>query len=178
MPLGIVVRKTPGVTRWVKWNWTPVAVLPFADAADWKLLRAEGDVEEFHAATVPMTLHAADAEAYLHGLSTKVPAIYVVMRTGEGDAPLDFVTVTASPYEGQDYADTSDEIVEKVPMSEGVVAFVRDFADLFYEEEVFVKRKRKNARVDQREDGRGDARIPQMADVYRAPSNARKVRLN
>lgn len=178
MPLGIVMRKTPGVTRWVRWNWSPVAVLPFAEPADWKLLRRDGECEEYHAATLPMTLHAADAEAYRHGLSTQTPAIYVVMRPGTGDAPLDFVTVTASPYEGQDYADTSEDIVEKVPMSDGVIAFVRDFADKHYEEEVFVKRKRKNARVDRSEDGKGDARIPQIADVYRAPTSARKVRLN
>ena len=38
-----------------------------------------------------------------------------------------------------------------------------------YEEEAFVKRRRKNARVDQAEDGIGDARIRQTSDVYRAP---------
>jgi hypothetical protein len=177
MPLGIVMRKTPGVTRWITWNWTPVAVLPFAKSAKWKLLRQEGDAEEYHATTLPMTMHAADAEAYMHGLSTKIPSIYVVMRPGAGEADLDFVMATASPYEAQDYADTGEEIVEKVPMPEGVVAFVRDFAEEFYEEEVFVKRKRKNARVDLSEDGKGDARIAQMADVFRAPAS-RKARLN
>ena len=28
----------------------------------------EGDVQEFHAVTLDMELHAADAESYLHGL--------------------------------------------------------------------------------------------------------------
>ena len=26
--LGVVIRKQPGVTRWAKWNWRAVAVLP------------------------------------------------------------------------------------------------------------------------------------------------------
>ncbi|MEP5761453.1 MAG: DUF3305 domain-containing protein [Litoreibacter sp.] len=175
MPLGIVMRKTPGVTRWVRWNWTPVAVLPGADPAHWKLMRSDGEAEEFHAATLNLTLHAADAEAYMHGLSANIPSIYVVMRLGD---PLDFVLVTASPYEAQDYAESGEEIVEKVPMTRGLLDFVQEFSQLHYEEEVFVKRRRDKARVDRREDGKGDARITQMSDIYRAPGSKRKARLS
>lgn len=170
VPLGVVIRKAPGVTRWVKHVWRAVAVLPGAGAADWKELRRDGDAIEYHAATVPMTLHAADAEAYLHGLSTQVPCVYVVMRDCEGDAPLEVLLVTASPYEGQDYADTGEELVEKVPMPEGLVALVRDFVHTHHEEETFVKRKRDRVKVEQVQDGIGDARIRQTADVFRAPN--------
>lgn len=169
MPLGIVIRKTPGVTRWVKHVWRAVAVLPGAAPADWKELRRDGDTIEYHAATVPMHLHAADAEAYLHGLSTRTPCIYVVMREGIDDAPLEVLLATASPYEGQDYADTGEELVEKVPMPEGLIALVRDFVDAHHEEETFVKRKRDRVKVEQTQDGIGDPRIRQTADVFRAP---------
>ena len=37
----------------------------------------------------------------------------------------------------------------------------------------FVKRKRDRKRIDVREDGIGDARIRQTADVYRAPSQTK-----
>ena len=170
IPLGIVIRKAPGVTRWVDHVWKAVAVLPGAGPAHWKKLRCDGDVIEYHAATVPLELFRTDTEAYLHGLSTKIPAIYVVMRESEGADPLDVVLTTASPYEAQDYADTGEELVEKVPMPEGLVAWIRDYVEQHHEDEVFIKRRRDKSRVDREENGIGDARIRQTADVYRAPS--------
>ena len=169
IPLGIVIRRVPGVTRWAAYVWKAVAVLPGAGSADWKELRRDGDAVEYHATTLPLELFRTDTEAYLHGLSAKVPAIYVVMRPSEGDQPLDMVLVTASPYEAQDYADTGEELVEKVPMPDGLIAWIRDYVELHHEDEVFVKRRRDKARVDRKEDGIGDARIRQVADVYRAP---------
>ncbi len=178
MPLGLVIRKTPGVTRWAKWSWKAVAVLPGAGPAHWVEMRREGEAVEYHAATLTLTLWAVEAEAYLTNLSDKVPSIYVVLRHdaedgaengAEDGAPLDVVLVTASPYEGQDYADSGEDLVEKVAMPEGLIAWVRDFALAHHVEEVFVKRRRDKSRVDLVEDGKGDARIAQMSDVYRAP---------
>ena len=171
MPLGVVIRRMPGVTRWVKHVWKAVAVLPGAGEANWKELRREGDTVEFHAATLPLELYRTDTEAYLHGLSAKEPSIYVVMRESETDnVPLDVVLVTASPYEAQDYADTGEELVEKVPMTAGLIAWIREYVEAHHVDEVFIKRRRDKKRVDIQEDGIGDARIRQTADVYRAPS--------
>ncbi|MFC3616667.1 DUF3305 domain-containing protein [Lutimaribacter marinistellae] len=173
MPLGIVVRRTPGITRWARWSWRAVAVLPGAASADWAELRREGDAIEYHAATLPLTLWAAETEAYLANLSDAEPAIYVVLREPDSkDHPLEAVLVTASPFEAQDYADTGEEIVEKVPMTEGLVAWVRDFTLEYHHEEAFVKRRRDRKRIDLVEDGKGDARIRQTSDVYRAPRRA------
>ena len=172
MPLGVVIRKTPGVTRWAKWHWRAVAVLPGAGSADWVELRREGEAAEYHAATLPLKLWATDTEAYLANLSDQIPSIYVVLRDaidGNEDRPLDVLLVTASPYEGQDYADSGEEIVEKVPMSEGLIAWIRDFVLEHHEEEHFVKRRRDKKRIDLVEDGKGDARVRQASDVYRAP---------
>lgn len=175
MPLGVVIRRMPGATRWAKYVWKAVAVLPGAGEAMWKELRRDGEAIEYHAATLPLELFRTDTESYLHGLSAKTPSIYVVMRDGEGDAPLDVVLVTASPYEAQDYADTGEELVEKVAMPEGLVAWIRDFIELHHEDDVFIKRRRDKQRVDLREDGIGDARIRQTADVYRAPSSRKEA---
>ncbi len=174
MPVGIVLRKTPGVTRWVPWNWTASAVLPGAGPADWRELRREGEVVEYHAATVTLELHGAETEAYLHGLSAEVPCLYVVMRETEGEFPLEIVLVTASPYESQDYDDTGEEIIEKVPMPHGLVAWVRYFVEEYHEEEVFVKRRRDKKRVDLVQDGIGDPRIGKAADIYASPTLKRR----
>ncbi|WP_058248728.1 DUF3305 domain-containing protein [Tropicibacter naphthalenivorans] len=170
MPVGIVLRKTPGVTRWAAWHWTAVAVLPGAPEADWRELRREGEAVEYHAATLTLELHGAETEAYLHGITAEVPSVFVVMRAGEGSDPLDVLLVTASPYEAQDYTDSGEEIVEKVPMPHGLVAWVRDFIEDFHEDEVFVKRKRDKKRVDLVQDGVGDPRIGKAADIYASPA--------
>jgi hypothetical protein len=176
--LGVVVRRTPGVTRWAPFAWSATAILPGAADADWRELRREGDAIEFHAATMLLELHGAETEAYLHGLTANTPSIYVVMRpTGDVDSPLDVLLVTASPYEAQDYTDSGEELVEKVPMPLSVMDWVWDFVSRFHEEEVFVKRKRDKKDVDGKEDGIGDARIAQTSDVYRSPVTARKERL-
>ncbi|WP_136442103.1 DUF3305 domain-containing protein [Pacificoceanicola onchidii] len=177
MPLGIVLRKSPGVTRWVPWTWTAVAVLPGAGPADWRELRREGEVAEFHAATVTLELHGAETEAYLHGLTAQSPSVYVIMRDASGEAPLEVVLATVSPYEAQDYTDSGEEIVEKVPMPHGLLAWVQEFVDAHHEDQAFVKRKRDKKRIDLVQDGIGDPRIGSASDVYASPS-LKKQRLS
>lgn len=175
VPLGIVVRRTRGATRWARWTWSVVGVLPGAEDAEWRELRREADSVEFHAATAPMELWTSETEAYLTGLSAQVPSVYVVMREaadGDPERGVEIVLVTASPYEAQDYMDSGEEIVERVPMPEGLAAFVRDFAAEHHQEEGFVKRRRDDARTRRAETGKGDPRIRQMSDVYRAPRGA------
>lgn len=174
LPVGVVVRRAPGVTRWQRWCWTVCGVLPGAGDADWRELRRDGDTVEYHAATVPLELHGAEAEAYLHGLQAQVPCLYVIMRSRSGDYPLDVALVTASPYEAQDYTDSGEEIVEKVAMPAAIRILVQDFVDEFYEEEEFVKRKRDKKRIDLVQDGIGDPRVGTSADIYASPALLRR----
>jgi len=92
----------------------------------------------------------------------------------EGDCPLDVLLVTASPYQAQDYADSGEEIIEKVPMPPALLSWVAAFVEEFHEEETFIKRKRDKQRVDLTQDGIGDARIGKMADVYASPARQRR----
>ena len=172
--VGVVMRRAPGLTRWVKWNWTVTSVLPGAAPADWVLLRSEGETAEYHAGTLSIELHGAETEAYLHELSAAEPSVYVVLREGMGDAPYELVLATVSPYEAQDYTDSGEEIVEKVPMPEGLLAWVQDFVAAFHEDEVFIKRKRDKKRIDLTQDGIGDPRISSAADIYASPARQRR----
>ncbi|MGX9356134.1 DUF3305 domain-containing protein [Roseobacteraceae bacterium S113] len=169
-PVGVVLRRTPGVTRWQPYAWKATSLLPGAGPAEWRELRREGDVVEVHAGTVAMELHGADAEAYLHELHAQVPCVYVVMREGEGPHPLDLVLVTASPYEAQDYTDSGEEIVEKVAMPPALRALVEEFVETHYEEEAFIKRKRDKKRIDHQQDGLGDPRVGKAGDIYASPA--------
>lgn len=174
IPIGVVLRRAPGVTRWQKWTWTASNVLLGAGASNWRVLREEGDVTEYHAATLALELHGAEAEAYLHGLTAQVPCVYVIMRPGTDEHPFDIVLVTVSPYEAQDYTDSGEEIVEKVAMPAMLVSMVQSFVDEFYQEEEFIKRKRDKKRVDLVQDGIGDPRIDKAGDIYASPKQLRR----
>lgn len=182
VPLGIVMRRTPGVTRWAAWAWRAVAVLPGAPGADWRELRREGDAVEFHAATVLLELHHTQTEAYLQALAAKVPSVFVMLRRRAGsdlaEAPFDVVLVTAAPYEAQHYTENGDDIVDKVQMPEGLVALIRDFAEAHHQEEAFLKRRRDGHAKAPAQDGIGDARVVQARDVFATPHRARRGRLN
>ncbi len=60
-------------------------------------------------------------------------------------------------------------------MPEGLIAWIGDYVEAHHEDEAFIKRRRDKARVDRKEDGIGDARIRQVADVYRAPGAKENV---
>ena len=177
MPVGVVVRRTPGVTRWAKWSWRAVAVLPGAGPAIWRELRREGEAVEYHAGTIDLPLYRTDTEAYLTALSTDPPSVYVILRPPDdpdSPHPFDLVAVTPSAYEAQDFTDSGEEVVEPVPMPPGLIAWIRDFCERHHQDEVFIKRRRDRKRIDLVEDGKGDARVRQTADVFRAPGPAKR----
>ena len=176
MPVGIVIRKTPGVTRWAKWAWKAVAILPGAAPADWRELRRDGEAVEYHAGTLPLELFRTDTEAYMTALASDPPSVYVIMRRSDNpERELDLVLVTASAFEAQDYQDSGEEIVEAVPIPAGLVAWIREWVAFHHTEEKFVKRRRNNFDTDKSEDGIGDARIRQTADVYRSPKSKKRT---
>ena len=178
LPVGVVLRRQPGVTRWAAWIWRAVAVLPGAAPADWRELRRDGEAAEYHAATVPLEVHRSETEAYRVALSNEPPMVYVILRPDEDpDSPheMQVFGVTASAYEAQDYLDSGEEIVEPVPMPPELIAWLSAYVEAHHREEVFVKRKRRNWDAAPEEDGLGDARIRQETDVYRAPQTRRRL---
>lgn len=176
IPMGVVLRRRPGVTRWAKWAWSAIALLPNAGPGGFKLLREEGEITDYHAATVPLDLHHTECDGYRTALMMTPPSIFVVLNKGENADNAHGIavhTVTASADLALDWQDSAEMIVEPVPMPDDLVALLRDFCDAHFHDEPFIKRKRDKARVDLTEDGIGDARIRQTADVYRSPTSAK-----
>ena len=176
LQIGVVIRRQPGVTRWAKWIWRPVAVLPGAGPADWHEMRRDGEAVEYHAATVTMEVHRKETEGYRVALSNDPPSVYVILRPSEDpDAvhDMEVFRVTASAFEAQDYLDSGEEVVEPVPMPAELIAWLSAFVEMHHEDEVFKKRKRRKWDEDIEDTGRGDARVT-TDDVFRAPT-AKKV---
>lgn len=179
--VGAVVRRTPGVTQWARDIWKPSAVIPGAPDAFWKELVRDGDVIDYHAGTVAMELHRADVEGYLVSLNMAVPSVWIIMdRDQSRRSPSGWVVsaVTANAHEALDTLDSGESIVEAVPIPESLAAWIKEFIDMHYIEEPFKKRRRDEVRIDAVEDGKGDARIAQESDVFRAPTNIKKSRLH
>lgn len=181
LKVGAVVRRSPGVTRWAREVWKPVAVIPGAPEAFWKELVREGEIVDYHAGTVDMELFRADVEGYLVSLNMASPSVWIVMdkdQTNQSPSGWVVSSVTASAHEALDNLDSGESIVEAVPIPESMAAWIKEFVDMHYVEEPFKKRRRDEVRVDGSEDGKGDARIRQESDVFRAPSGIKKPRVH
>jgi len=130
---------------------------------------------------VQMELYRADVEGYLVSLNMAVPSVWVIMdRDQTSKSPSGWVlsTVTASAHEALDALDSGESIVEAVPIPDSLAAWIKEFIDLHYIEEPFKKRRRDEIDVEGVEDGKGDPRIRQQSDVYRAPTNIKKPRVH
>lgn len=174
LQIGAIVRRSPGVTRWAQEIWKPVGVIPGAPEAFWKELVREGEVVDYHAGTVAMELFRADVESYLVSLHMAVPSVWVIMDRDESNqSPAGWcvTAITAGAHEALDAQDNGESIVEAVPIPESLAAWIKEFVDMHYVEAPFKKRKRDEVRVDGIEDAKGDPRIRQDSDVFRAPSN-------
>ncbi len=177
LPVGAVVRRSPGVTPWAQDHWQPVAVIPGAPNAFWKELVRDGEVIDYHAGTATMELYRADVEGYLVSLSMAVPSVWVILdRDDSQHSPSGWrvSSITASAHEALNALDSGESIVEAVPIPDALAAWIQEFIDMHYIEEPFKKRRRDQPRVDAIEDGKGDARIRQPSDVFRAPSSQQK----
>ena len=147
MPMGVVIERREVDHAWQDHCWRPVSVIPGAGPVDgWQVLDSGAGWTRFHAATLDLELHRKETEAYKVNLSSAPPRVYVCLRVEEeapdpGREVAPFL-VTASPYEAQDYIDSGDDIVEGVPMPEGVIAWIQDFVARHHVDEPFVKRKR------------------------------------
>ena len=177
MPVGIIVSRYPGVTRWASEIWKPSGLIPGADIAHWVELRSEGAVTQYHARTLSLTLYRSDVEAYRVALSMEIPSAFVILdedETGESPGGWQVTDVTLSPYEAQDLLDSGFSLVEAVPIPPIIASWAQQFVDHHFVEEPFKKRKRDRLEVDHVDEGIGDPRVSQINDVYMSPASLRK----
>ncbi len=151
--LGIILERCDSDHPWLDHEWVFAGVIPGAGDVDRpKVLREAPGSVQYHAATLELELHRAEAEAYHYNLSSPEPSLFVVLREGDGEesgAPILAELVTASPYEAQDYLDSSEELVERILMPADIQVWVSDFVQAHYKEQPFKKRKRDKVEVEE-----------------------------
>ena len=179
LPLGVVLERRPGVTRWARWAWRATAVIPGAPQADWKLLSDTDGVTAWHVGTYPLDLHYTEVESYRTALLSGRPTVYVVLYQGadaNNEHGIAVREVTVSAVRAMQHQDSSELIVEPVAMPEALAATIHAFCEAHHVETGFYKRRRDKTRVDIVEDGKGDPRIRQTSDVFRSPAALRPRR--
>ena len=146
MPVGIVMERRRIDHPWQEYAWRVVSLLPgAADPGDWRVLYERDGAARFHAATLNIELYPSDTEGYRHNLSQRVPSVYVLLRSGAeaADGRPRPVVATVSSDDATDYLDSSENLVECVPMPEVIAAWIGDYVARYHREVPFEKRKRK-----------------------------------
>ncbi|MEP2943499.1 MAG: DUF3305 domain-containing protein [Hyphomicrobiales bacterium] len=157
IPLGIIIEKRKSKHPWGDWIWKPVEVIPGAALIDdWVTLQEGEDWTHYHIATLQLVLHRKETEAFKMNLENEAPHLYVVLRENDDPTgrPIEAHMVTASPYDAQDYLDTSEDIIEKVPMPSAIFEWIKAFVQEHHKEEVFIKRRRDKLDIDEHKFGK------------------------
>ena len=141
---------------------------PLGDEAGDALFTAEASLD----------LHRAEAEAYAENLASSEPAIYAVLRhnedenySGDDDIDIHLAEISLSPYNIQDYEDCGEDQVEKLPLQGPIADFVKEFVEIHFNPEPFIKRKRDKARVDRDQLGGADPRLRRDGDMFQVPTD-------
>lgn len=142
--LGVVIARERIGHPWQEYAWRPASVfLNAPEVGAWRELRRDATSTYYHAATLPLELHAKDSLGYVANLNEDVPMVYIVLREGgDSSQPMHVALVTASPHEAEAYGHGSEEIVGAVAMPEPLVELMQAFVAEHYTEEPFVKRQR------------------------------------
>ena len=133
-------------------------------------------------AEASLDLHGAEAEAYADNLASAEPSIYAVFRKNEDDddnsdeeVDIHLAEISLSPYNIQDYEDCGEDQVEKLPLHGPIADFVKDFVDVHFKPEPFIKRKRDKARLERDQMAQADPRLKTQGNAFKIPSNKKRL---
>ena len=171
--------------RWVIHDLVPLERsagdgLPPSNDAQFQRLRQPADAasgDALFTAEASLDLHRAEAEAYAENLASSEPAIYAVLRhnededdSGDGEIDIHLAEISLSPYNIQDYEDCGEDQVEKLPLQGPIAEFVKEFVEIHFKPEPFIKRKRDKAR-NRDQLGGADPRLRRSGDMFQVPSD-------
>lgn len=143
IPVGVVVERHKAASPWLDFVWRPVSVLTGVPAAaPWTPLGRAGDMTTFYAGTATIELHRTETANYCSNLDAGAPLLWVVLRPTGTQPPYDVMTVTADPAEGEASTEAGNNLVETVPMPDGIVEVLQAFIAEHHVERPFYKRQR------------------------------------
>jgi len=155
IPVGVIITCKASQSAWVDAVWRVSGVmLDIPPGPAWRELTRGDDFTQYLSTRGQIELFRKETEAYLANIESRQPSLYVVLREADGDEPVEVHLVTASPFEAQDYMDTSEETVERVAMPEPLIELIAGFVKDHHVEETFRKRKRDEVDLDEQKFGK------------------------
>ena len=94
--------------------------------------------------------------------------------SGDDEIDIHLAEISLSPYNVQDYEDCGEDQVEKLPLQGPIADFVKEFVEIHFKPEPFIKRKRDKARLDRDQLGGADPRLRRDGDMFQVPSDRKK----
>ncbi|MGB0748823.1 MAG: DUF3305 domain-containing protein [Magnetospiraceae bacterium] len=145
-PVTVILSRVPSDHPWADYRWSCIGVVPADendDGAPRVILKTETETQ-FSVGPLRIELYRGETGGYLRNLSQPSPSVYVALRDGEADDPLDRVPflATVCPYEAEKYVEDGAETVDSVPLPPTIAAWVQAFVEAHHVEETFIKRKR------------------------------------
>ena len=101
-----------------------------------------GRHDTFYAGTATIELHRTETANYVSNLQSGAPLLWVVLRPTGAQPPYELMTVTADPAEGEASTEAGDNLVETVPMPDGIIEALEAFIAEHHVERPFYKRQR------------------------------------
>lgn len=143
LEVGIVVERRAIDSPWADHAWAPLAVLPEPPAlAPWTELTGTPERRSFYLGPATLTLYSVDTAHFRENFQAGQAKLWVAVRPTGIEPALEFVGVTADPFEGEVYAENVGDIVEAVPMPALVADQVLAFFETHHVEHEFIKRER------------------------------------
>jgi len=131
---------------WVDHSWRPVQVLEGAPQSEpWTVL-AEGEGwRHYFAGLAEVTLYRHESEVYQYNLESRVPAVWVFLRRGADPNRPELLGASLDPGEAHAHNDTGDDIVDAVPMPDGLRTWLADYVQRHPPKRDYKKRQRDRA---------------------------------
>jgi len=145
VPVGVILTCKQPKNAWAGVIWRASGVmLDIPAGPEWRELAQGEGYTQYLTTRAQLELFRKETEAYIANIESREPSLYIVLREGEGDdtQPITVHLVTASPFEAQDYMDSSEETVERVSMPDPLLEMIGAFIEEHHVEETFRKRKR------------------------------------
>lgn len=146
IPVAVLVERRPGVTRWAEWSWRAVEVLEQApELPPWTVLREADGRTLFLAGRAEVCLYPSDTPNYRDNLGAASPRIWVVLRPVDAAPGLALHGVTVDAGEAHLYADSGGDLLESLPLPEGLRTTLAAYVAEHHVERGFQKRRRDRA---------------------------------
>jgi hypothetical protein len=143
MTVGLVLERRHLGGDWGGIAWRPITIFPHApDVAPWTPLGATKTAARFYAGAHPISLYSTDTANYRDNLASGAPKLWVVLRAEGTEPPVQVLTITADPAEGEGNTEAGNNVVETIDMPAEIAGVIAAFIAAHHVERPIIKRRR------------------------------------